>query len=166
MIMTTEMLVGQCKFLMWTAEPMLEGLEDKHLTLEPTPGNKTAGWLLGHLCITGNFARRLCGRPGISPREWRSTFSPGTHPGGDAPAYPPMAELCRNFREIYADLCDAIVSADDATMSGENPFEPARSHFPTSGEFVSYIVTGHLGYHLAQLGDWRRAAGLGHKGYL
>jgi hypothetical protein len=164
MIKTTEMLADQCKFMMWTAEPMLEGLSDEHLNLEPTPGNKTAGWLLGHLCITGDFARRLCGRKGISPAEWRSIFRPGTTSAMDN--YPPMADLCRNFREIYSDLCDAVMTADETTLSAPNPFEPARAAFPTGREFVPYIMTGHLGYHLAQLGDWRRAAGLGHKGYL
>lgn len=165
MIMTTEILAGQCRFLLWTAEPMLEGLNDDHLNLEPIPGNKTAGWLLGHLCITGDFARRLCGRQGICPKEWRSTFQPGTT-SASTPVYPPIAELCKTFREIYSDLCDAVINADDAALSAPNPFEPARQHFATPREFVPYIMTGHLGYHLAQLGDWRRAAGLGHKGYL
>jgi hypothetical protein len=31
---------------------------------------------------------------------------------------------------------------------------------------VPYLMTGHLGYHIGQLGYWRRAAGLGHKGHL
>ncbi len=77
-----------------------------------------------------------------------------------------MADLCRMFREVYSDLCDALANADDATLSGVNPIEAARAAFPTGREFVPYIMTGHLAYHLGQLGDWRRAAGLGHKSHL
>jgi len=164
--MSSEILAGQCRYLLFQAEPMLEGLRDEHLHLEPTRGNKTAGWILGHLCITGDFARRLCGRKSICPREWRSTFQPGTKPGDDSTDYPPMADLTRAFREIYTDLCDAIANPDEASLSAPNPFEPARPAFPTGREFVPYIMTGHLGYHLGQLGDWRRAVGLGHKGHL
>jgi len=164
--MSSEILAGQCRYLLFQAEPMLEGLRDEHLHLEPTRGNKTAGWILGHLCITGDFARRLCGRKSICPREWRSTFQPGTKPDDDSTDYPPMADLTRAFREIYTDLCDAIANPDEASLSAPNPFEPARPAFPTGREFVPYIMTGHLGYHLGQLGDWRRAAGLGHKGHL
>jgi len=164
--MSSEILAGQCRYLLFQAKPMLEGLRDEHLHLEPTPGNKTAGWILGHLCITGDFARRLCGRKSICPREWRSTFQPGTKPDDDSTDYPPMADLTRAFREIYTDLCDAIANPDEASLSAPNPFEPARPAFPTGREFVPYIMTGHLGYHLGQLGDWRRAAGLGHKGHL
>lgn len=109
------------------------------------------------------------------PRDGRrGTRSPGDHrdrplrtrPGAhrlarlasDALSYPPMADLFRNFREIYVDLCDAIASVDDSTLSAVNPFEPARSAFPTAREFVPYLMTGHLAYHLGLLGDWRRAA--------
>ncbi len=160
------MFAGQCRYLLSIAEPMLEGLRDEHSFLEPQPGNKTAGWLLGHLCITGDFARRLCGRKGISPVEWRTTFRPGTKAASDPSAYPPMADLCRNFREIYADLCVAILSVDEAALSAPNPFEAARPAFPTAREFLPYLMTGHLAYHLGQLGDWRRATGLGHKSHL
>ena len=164
--MTTELFVGQCGYLLSLAEPMLDGLRDEHSYLEPVPGNKTAGWLLGHLCITGDFGRRLCGRKWMCPPEWRTIFRPGTTPPGDAEFYPPMIDLCRKFREIYSDLCDASLNADEVSLGAANPFEPARDAFPTGREFVPYLMTGHLAYHLAQLGDWRRAAGLGHKGHL
>jgi hypothetical protein len=164
--MDAELFVGQCRFYIDSAERMFDGLRDEHSYLEPVPGNKTAGWILGHLCITGDFARRLCGRKGICPVEWRTMFRPGTSSGTDAAAYPPMADLCRMFREVYSDLCEAIMKADDATLTAANPIETARAAFPTAREFVPYIMTGHLGYHLGQLGDWRRAAGLGHKSLL
>lgn len=77
-----------------------------------------------------------------------------------------MEELCQKFRDIYKDLCDAYVKVDQSTLDVPNPFEPARAGFPTAAEMVPYLMTGHLGYHLGQLGDWRRAAGLGHKGHI
>ena len=159
-----EIFAAQCRYLLGTAEPMLDGLGASHLALEPIAGNKSAGWILGHLTITGDFARRLCGRPPICPKEWRSLFSPGTTSGGiTAESYPRMADMRRVFLEVYRDLPDALLNADAALLGTPNPFEPARPAFPTAREFVPYIMTGHLGYHLGQLGDWRRAAGLGHK---
>ena len=139
--MKTESFVGQCRYFLTVADGMLDDLGDEHSHLEPVPGNKTAGWLLGHLCITGDFARRLCGRKAICPKEWRTTFRPGTS-------------------------ANAEMSPDEASLSAPNPFEAARPAFPTGREFVPYIMTGHLAYHLGQLGDWRRAAGLGHTSHL
>lgn len=162
-----QILADQCAYLLWFAEPMLEGLTDSHLALEPVAGNKSAGWILGHLAVSGDFGRRICGRPPICPREWRPLFSPGMRTADvEAKMYPPMQDLVSAFRKIYKDLPEALLSAEDGLLDTPNPFEAARPTFPTVREFLPWLVSGHLAYHIGQLGDWRRAAGLGHKSYL
>jgi hypothetical protein len=153
--------VTQCRFLASSADRVLGRLTDAHLALEPQPGGKTAGWLVGHLSVTGDFARRLCGRDPLCSKEWRARFNPGTSPSTDPRDYPPMTELCDAFRAVYSDLPRAAVEADPARLAAENPYAPARAAFPTAGEFVAYLLAGHLGYHLGQLVAWYAAAGLG-----
>ena len=152
--------VLQCRVLLDRAASILEGLSDAHRALEPRPGTKTAGWLIGHLAVTGDFARRLCGLPGLCPRGWRSAFNPGSKPSTDSADYPAMSELCDTLRTVYADLCDAAPRASPETLAAPNPYDPARPQFPTAGRFVAYLLTGHLAYHLGQLVAWRAAAGL------
>src|SRR5262245_38749649 len=72
--------IAQCRHLLSQAEPILAGLDDSHRALEPHPGAKTAGWLIGHLSVTGDFARRLCGRAPLCPTDWRALFNPGSRP--------------------------------------------------------------------------------------
>jgi hypothetical protein len=148
----------QTRFLLQQYERWLTGLADGHRALEPAPGAKTAGWLLGHLVVTGDFARKLCGLPPLAPREWRARFAPGTIPSPDPADYPPMHELVDTFRAIYADLAARAPTATADALAAPNPFEPARPAFPTGGSFVKYLLTGHLGYHLGQLSIWRAAA--------
>jgi hypothetical protein len=152
--------IRQCHHLLADAEPILAALDDSHLALEPQPGTKTAGWLIGHLAVTGDFGRRLCGRAPLCPVEWRAGFNPGSLPSHAADAYPRMAVLAAMFRTVYADLCDAALATPDA-RSAPNPFAPARAGFPTAGDFVDYLLSAHLAYHLGQLVAWRAAAGLG-----
>lgn len=152
--------VDQSRYLMRQAESILNGIEDTHLALEPRPGTKTAGWLIGHLAVTGDFGRRLCRRAPICPVEWRALFNPGTRPSADPNTYPPVEVLCDAFRAVYADLGAAALEVDPDALSAVNPFVPSRAGFPTSGEFVAYLLTGHLAYHLGQLVAWRAAAGL------
>lgn len=149
-------------FLLKQYEPWFRDLEDQHRAHEPTPGAKTAGWLLGHLVVTGDFARRLCGFPPIVPKEWRPLFSPGTLPSLDAGSYPPMSALIESFRAVYTDLAANAPGASADVLALPNPFEPARGAFPTAGAFVEYLLTGHLGYHLGQLSIWRAAAAATH----
>ena len=150
----------QTRFLLSQYERWLEGLDDSHRALEPVPGTKTAGWILGHLTITGDFGRRLCGLSPIAPREWRAMFAPGTTPNGDAATYPPMGEMIAAFRTIYRDLADHAPGSTAEALAAPNPFEPARPVFPTGRDFLRYLLTGHLAYHLGQLSIWRAAAGL------
>jgi len=148
----------QGAFLLKQYERWLADLEDQHLAHEPTPGSKTAGWLLGHLVVTGDFARRLCGLTPIAPKEWRPLFAPGTTPSRDSGTYPPMQELLGTFRAVYGDLMANAATASPERLAEPNPFEPARPAFPTGGDFAVYLLTGHLGYHLGQLSIWRTAA--------
>lgn len=153
--------IAQCRHLVSVADAMLVGLDDSHVALEPDPGAKTAGWLLGHLAITGDFARHLCGRPPICPAEWRPAFRDGSEPSRDPSTYPRMVELCAAFWSVYRDLPLAAATADSAKLAGPNPYAPARGSFPLASNFVAYIISGHLAYHLGQLVAWRAGAGLG-----
>ena len=156
--MSMQAAAAQCAFLLSQYQRWLTGLADAHRGLEPAPGVKTAGWLVGHLVITGDFALKLCGRPPLAPKEWRPLFSTGTTPGQDVGAYPPMGDLVAAFDAVYRDLIAAAPAAPGDTLALPNPYEPARGAFPTAGSFVIYILTGHLGYHLGQLSIWRAAA--------
>jgi hypothetical protein len=158
--------IVQCRYLLRWIEPMLAGLEDSHMAIEPFAGSKTAGWILGHLCVTGDFGRKLCGRKASVPAEWRGPFRPGTEASRDPITYPHAADLCRTLREVYTDLCSAAAEVSETALAAENPFAPAREHFPTNRDFIPWLMSGHFAYHIAQLGDWRRAAGLGHKGWI
>jgi hypothetical protein len=156
--MSMQAAADQGAFLLSQYQRWLTGLADVHRGLEPAPGVKTAGWLVGHLVITGDFARKLCGLPPLAPREWRPLFSPGTSPGRDVGAYPPMDDLVAAFQAVYRDLIAGAPAAGIETLAAPNPYEPARGAFPTAGSFVVYLLTGHLGYHLGQLSIWRAAA--------
>ena len=151
---------AECRYLLSVMESVVAGLDDSHLALEPQPGIKTAGWLIGHLAVTGDFARRLCGRPPICPKEWRARFNPVTQPSLHRDDYPSMADLGSTFRVVYSDLSDIASQVDVATLAMETPYESARRPFPITADFVAYLMTSHLAYHIGQLVAWRAAAGL------
>src|SRR5574341_531111 len=153
----------QCRFLLDEMRQIISDLTDAHRALQLRPGGKTAGWLVGHLAVTADFGRRLCGRTPICPKEWRTIFNPGSQPSPDASAYPSMETLCSTAQAVVADLCDAAPAADPASLAVENPYVPARAAMPTADTFVRYLMTGHLAYHLGQLSEWKVGAGAGMK---
>lgn len=152
---------GQCRYLTSLAVPILDGLDDSHLAIEPMPGVKTAGWLIGHLATSGDYARRLCGRAPLCPKEWQAKFNPGTQPSTDAGDYPSMAAMIECFFAVYRDLSEIKLEELSEVLAAPTAFAPARPDFPTSADFVAYLMTSHLSYHLGQLVAWRAAAGVG-----
>ncbi len=153
--------VAQCRYLLSLTEPILVDLDDSHRALSPLPDTKTAGWLIGHLAVTGDFGRRLCSRPPLCPTDWRPKFNPGSRPSANPDDYPPMDQLRQKFREAYKNLIPSVANADAATREALNPVVAAQSSFPSVGEFVDYLLTGHLGYHVGQLVAWRASVRLG-----
>ena len=148
-------------FMLSQSKPILHGLGDEHRALEPMPGTKTAGWLVGHLAFTGDYARRMCGRTSYCSDSWTRRFAPGTQPSHDPNAYPAMAELTGMFGSVYTDLIAAAAEAPRHTLAAPNPYSAARERFPTVRDFLYHLMTAHFAYHLGQLQCWRAAAGLG-----
>jgi hypothetical protein len=152
----------QGRFIFGQGKRWLADLNDNHLALEPIAGTKTAGWLVGHLAVTGDFGRRICGLTPMCPKEWRGLFNPGTFPSLDRSVYPPMASLREAVANVYADFFKSAPGAPDDVLAMPNPYTPASGAFPTAGDFAAYLMTGHLGHHFGQLGSWHAAAGLRH----
>jgi len=155
-----KLIADQCRKNLADAEKLMARLSDSHRALEPHPGAKTAGWLLGHLATTGDFARRLCGGKAICSPDWRDTFKPGTQPSTNPADYPPMSELSAAIRNVYSDLGTRVLDVDPAVLAASNPYEAARGRFPTTGDFVAYLASSHLAYHVGQLTTWCAVAGL------
>jgi hypothetical protein len=155
-----KLIAQQCRKNLADAEKLIARLNDSHRALEPQPGAKTAGWLLGHLATTGDFARRLSGGKPICPAEWRDRFKPGTQPSTNPADYPPMSELGDAVRNVYSDLATRIPEVEPAVFAASNPYEAARGRFPTTGEFVAYLASSHLAYHGGQLATWCAIAGV------
>jgi hypothetical protein len=158
--MSMQSVATVCSYLIEYAEPSIADLTDEHLALSRAPGAKTAGWILGHLCVTGDYIRRKCGRPPMTPKEWGPRFAPGSQPAADRAEYPPMSELRSAVSKIYHDLAAAAPSMSEELLAAPNPLPYTRDAFASFGDFACYIMTGHLGYHLGQLVEWRSAVGL------
>jgi hypothetical protein len=154
----------QGRFIFSNGKRWLADLTDDHLALEPIAGTKTAGWLVGHLSVTGDFGRRICGLQPMCPKEWRALFNPGTFPSLDRTVYPPMAQLRETVANVYRDFFSEAPKAADDVIALPNPYTPALGAFPTAGDFAAYLMTGHLAHHLGQLGSWHAAAGLRNPG--
>ena len=108
------------------------------------PGTKTAGWRIGHLAVSGDFARDLLGRPSFVLNRVAGAVQ------SRQPA----------FRECLDDVTvDTAVRLEVYRTSSvgrrirrcsppRTQLGPAQPQFPTAGDFVAYLISSHLAYHL------------------
>lgn len=130
----------------------------------PFEGAKHPAWVLPHLCIaSGMVADYLRGKDGFGcvPAAWTEVCMPGSECKPDRALYPKKDEVLTTLSAAHAELAETFTNASDEVLAREFPIEDWRSFFPTLGHAAIYVMTHHEPYHLGQVTQWRRAAGLG-----
>ena len=143
------------------AEQLLSDIPPERMAEQPLPGMNTPAWIIGHLAMVNDTALPLAGRPVAGRHNWEPLFGAGTPPTpGDTP-FPTKNELLTELRASHAALAQAVRTIDPALLSQPNPvpFPVVRRSFPTVGEMLAQLLTGHYALHLGQISAWRRAAG-------
>jgi hypothetical protein len=115
-------------------------------------------WTLSHLCCAENFLLTLLDSQGIQAAEY-AHCRPGSLPTSVRGDYRSMPHILADWALIR----DAVVSTVHATHATHfsRPSPPQLASFaPTLGRIAVYLLAAHGSYHLGQLMQWRRAAGL------
>ncbi len=129
-----------------------------------TPGaghGHTAGWLLGHLAITGEFGQQLLGGA-IQRPDWVPLFGPGSHDPVAADAQTDSkSQLVDAVWKTYEQLRALNADASAETLQSPHSIQLFQNTpITTTGQAVALILTNHYGFHLAQLSSLRRESGL------
>jgi hypothetical protein len=115
--------------------------------------------VLGHLAICAELGLGLCGQPLAHP-EWMGAFGPGScDEVADADRVAPRT-LVDAVDQGYARLIAAGRGVPAAELAGPHGVALLDgSAIRTRGELLAHLLTSHFAFHLAQLSQWRRAAG-------
>ncbi len=132
--------------------PLADAIPADRMEVCPYEGGHDARWVIGHIAVGLDFAGTLLGLgPGV-PSEWGKLFGPGAS-GRTDPKGPSKRELVDVLNRLHASISAAMRKADPEAMAKPHglAFLPSDSPLVTVGDFISYLVTTHAFYHLAQL---------------
>lgn len=150
------------QFLLGYAEMLLADIPEEQAFKLICDGGVSPAWIIGHLGFVANRVLAMGGAESkIDSDAWKPLFGGGSTPAGEADkaTYPSWDELLRVWREGHADVAALAPSISEAALSAENPNERMRGALPTTGDLISFILTGHEAMHLGQLSTWRRVQG-------
>lgn len=142
------------------ATKALEDVAGEKLCDQPAGLKNHPAWILGHLALASDNGCKMLGGESKGLPDGEKLFNMGTAPVSDVSQYPDKAVLLGALEDGHARLAKAYEGADESTLAQPMPNEQVRSMFPTVGDFVLFIMTGHEGMHLGQLMAWRQAQGM------
>lgn len=140
----------------------VEDIPASRMTEQPgtPPLANHPAWTLSHLNAYAGLLLTLLDDHSVPNTDAElAQFGYGTTPIADPAAYPTKAELLAQFTERHERIAALVAEkhADDFPRPAPEQFQP---HSPTIGHLAIILMTTHLGHHLGQLHQWRRAAGI------
>lgn len=121
-------------------------------------------WTIAHLNAYAGVLLALLDEGSVSGAEAEvEKFGYGSVPVAEVGAYPGKDELLGRFGERHARIGAVVAEKHSAYFPRPAP-EKFQPHCATIGHVAIILMTTHLGHHLGQLNQWRRAAGIGGRG--
>lgn len=145
--------------LKWLIESV-QDIPDARMAEQPQGNVNHPAWTLSHLNLTAGFLLQLLDEtcPEFNPADG-AKFGPGSKPVPDLSVHASKETLLRQLTQRHTQI-DAAVRAKHATYFDRPTPENLRQFAPTVGKIAMYLLTAHENYHLGQLMQWRRAAGM------
>ncbi len=153
-------ILNSYRFGLFVAKEAVKDLSDEQMVQQAQPGMNHAAWILGHLCLERLFFSNVAPVNLAAPDGWKELFMPGSKPMAQVGKYPPKEVLLRELEATQAAVEKAFLGMSDADLEKPTTNERMIKMFPTIGDMVVGLLTGHRSFHLGQLSAWRRAMGL------
>ncbi len=145
--------------LTWLEEAVAD-IPDERFAEQPGGVVNHPAWTLSHLSANAAFLLSLLDEPeGASSDEENKQFGNGSIPVTNRSLYASKSDLLETLTRRH-ELVDSAVRAKHAEYFGRPTPEKLREFAPTIGRIAVYLLASHESYHLGQLMQWRRAAGL------
>ena len=149
------------RFNLQFAERLVKDLSAEQMVQQPGGVVNHPAWSIGHLAVSANGLGQFLGLESTVSDDWASPFKTGGVPSATLADYPSKAELIEALTTQHARVTEAIQRFDVTRFGEPHPNEGTRKYFPTMGDLVVFLMTGHEMDHLGQVAAWRRAMGLG-----
>ena len=118
-------------------------------------------FILGHLSYYAGMAMQLLGGDMELSDEDTELYQHGAECKSDPALYPSKDAAIAAFNERINTVADFIETCDEAAFAKSSAETPFFEKMPTMGAVATFMLVGHVPFHLGQISAWRRIAGMG-----
>ncbi len=152
-----DVVLGQLQSGDFLIEKFTADLSDTEYFAPPTEGANHAGWILGHIATSEDWAvSKIVGCEKRILESLHDRFRGGAPCVPDASKYPSRKEIDELFRNTRAATIEALQTSDEGTWDDPSPEGLPRELFPTIGSAWGMQGT-HQFWHIGQLAVCRTA---------
>jgi len=138
----------------------IEPIPEAAMTQQPAGLVNHPAWMLSHIAHAAASIAFLLDEPCADVgQEDMQLYGPGSIPVADPYHYAPKAELLERLTRRHQ-VVENLVRSRFQDYLHKKPPAPFDGFAPTIGRIVVYLLAAHESYHLGQLMDWKRAAGV------
>lgn len=143
------------------AQRMMEDVECADCARIVHNVNKHPAWVVGHLAVAGDLIVGVLGGE-ATLEAWHPLFAPTPEaaPVDDRAKYPTKAELMDALGDRHRVVGERMAGLNEAGLDAALPIEAYREFWPTVRDALGDLMALHEPYHLGQLSQWKRAAGI------
>jgi hypothetical protein len=147
-------------FNLYVCEHMVADLREEQMRATPVPTINPPAWVLGHLCVTSDFAAQILGLGPLCPPAWHETMGMGVPPGTLPDPLPSKKALLDMLRANHERVSTAAAAADADLLNRPHGLSGlTRSPLQTLGDMLAHLMTTHEAMHIGQLSLLRRHLG-------
>jgi hypothetical protein len=149
--------VALLEFTRKISNDILNGITDDKLTLQPSPTDNHALWVMGHLAATDAWIASTLNIPGVNVSEAvTKAYSSGAKPS--AKGNPPVVEVRKAFNESRGAVMGWLREASDSALAVD--LKEKTGGFATDPIDAMLKISWHEGWHMGQVANVRKAIGL------
>lgn len=135
-------------------------LDADQMVLQPDDILNHPAWVLGHLSASCQALGREIGLEPWLPENWGVRFGMGSIPSSSASDYESKGELLEVLRRARLRITRAVQGLSSEQLDQALPIEKYGPTLPTVRHAIVQMLVAHSAYHVGQLQQWRREAGL------
>ena len=158
---TASIISGPARFVIPFADSLIRDIDagifaDRFGTTINHPA-----FVLGHLAYYAGVCVQLLGGEIDLLDADRDLYQHGVECREGSGIYPAKDDLVAFFNQRVHVAADFIDSCDEAVFAKSSEETPFADRLPNMGSIASFMLEGHMTFHLGQISAWRRVAGLG-----
>ena len=161
-VFSRDLLAGPIQFMVGYTDMFMKDIDEAKFADRLGTTINHPAFVLGHCAYYAGVCMQMLGGEIEFGEHEAALYEMGVECSDDASLYPNKADAIAGFNERITMVLEFLKTCDEDIFAKSSEGEWFENYFPTYGGAATFMLVGHICFHLGQISSWRRMAGMGH----